>query len=217
MIEDDKFKKNSELLKDYWISEIDDTLNNIKNSLRHFFSGIWGWLFNRFVVFAYRFFLSPDIRETSVAQLDPILDGARILNSDNLDRVIELYFDDFKRNDLGFIRCKHKHKKFPELLDKMKQNYITRITGANQLLLADGECYSELVRNAFNDKESAIKVMIETLDLAKDSLDFTVENKIIRISPLIRSQSIRVLYDEIEYKQKVFRDKLERIFSGENF
>ncbi len=217
MIEDDKFKKNSELLKEYWISEIEDTLENIKNYLKHFFSGVWGWLFNKFVVFIFDFFLSPEVREKSITQLSPILEGAKILNSNNLDDIIEQFFEEFKENDLGYIRCKHKHKKFPELVEKMRQNFITRVTGTHKLLLADGKCYSELVRNAFQNKEEAIKVMVETLDLAKESLDFTVENKIIKISPLIRSQTISVLYKEIDYKRKVFLDKLDQIFSGEDF
>ncbi|MFX1450466.1 MAG: hypothetical protein ACFFCM_06475 [Promethearchaeota archaeon] len=217
MIDEQKFKKNSEILKIYWISEIDDTLENIKNYLKHFFSGIWGWLFNKFVVFIFNFFLSSEVREKSIAQLSPILEGAKILDSNNLDDVIEQFFNDFKVNDLGYIRCKHKHKKFPELVEKMRQNFIARITGTHKLLLIDGECYSELVRNAFQSKDEATKVMTETLDLAKDSLDFTVENKIIKISPLIRDQTISVLYKEIEYKRKVFQEKLELIFSGENF
>ncbi|MHA1298844.1 MAG: hypothetical protein ACTSO9_05310 [Candidatus Helarchaeota archaeon] len=217
MITEEKFKKNSEILKETWISEIDDTLENIKESLKHFFSGIWGFLFNKIVIFAYKFFLSPDIREKSVLQIEPILNGAKILNSNNINEVLEQHFEEFKKNDLGYIRCKHKHKKFPELIEKMKENYITRVKEANRLLCSDGDCYSQLIRNAYEDKETAIRIMRQTLYLAKESLDFSVENKLLKLNSLIKDQTIRVLYGEIDYRERLFKEKLERIFTGEDF
>lgn len=217
MISEEKFQKNYEILKNYWISEIDDTLKNIRKSLKTFFSGLFGWFFNKFVIFAYNFFLSPDIREKSITQLDPVLDGAKLLDTNNFNEVIESYFDEFKKNDLGFYRCRHKSKKFPDLIEKMKQNYIARIRETKTLLLSNGDCYSELVRNAYKTKENATEAMIKTLDLAKDALDFSVENNLLNITSLIKSQTLRLLYGELEYKQKDFEDKIERIFSGENF
>ena len=217
MIKEEKFQKNSEVLKEYWVSEIDDTIKNIKRSLDHFFSGIWGWMLNPFVKFAYKFFLSPDVRKKSIAQLDPILDGARLLNSNNLDEVIENYFEDFKKNDLATLRCRKKHEKYPELLENMRKNYIARVKGAKILINSNGESYSELVRNAFSNKEEARNIMIKTLHLAKEGLDFVVENEMMKLSSLIKSQTIRILYEEFNYKENYFKEQIERIYSGENF
>ncbi|MHA1378251.1 MAG: hypothetical protein ACTSRG_07700 [Candidatus Helarchaeota archaeon] len=82
-------------------------------------------------------------------------------------------------------------------------------------MCANGDSYNELIRNTYKDKETAVSAMRKTLYLAKESLDFSVENKMMKLNSLIKDQTIKVLYEEIKFRENYFVEKLEKIFSGD--
>ncbi|MHA1895327.1 MAG: hypothetical protein ACTSX4_12580, partial [Candidatus Helarchaeota archaeon] len=112
---EDKIKYNSEIIRKQWIEDFDDTQKEIKRMIKEeFYSGIWGFLFNRIISWAFHFFLASDIREMALTQFDIYLKAAEEYDGDD-EKVLEKYFEKYMKNDVGYTRCKRNHPKFPEL------------------------------------------------------------------------------------------------------
>ena len=205
-------EKNKEILRETWIMELDETLKNVKTQTKNFWGGVVGFLFNPLVSVIYKFFLSPDIREKTLVQIDVLLKAGEKYNG-NEQALIDEFFDEFKENDIAYIRCKKKHAKFPEVLEKMKGYFIRRVASTSALLHTKGNNHGELIVNNYKTFEIAKADLNKQLDDAEDQLDFTIKHKLLAVSGLILPQTIRILKSEIEFRRNLFETSLTTYFN----
>ncbi|MHC1591007.1 MAG: hypothetical protein ACXQS8_02905 [Candidatus Helarchaeales archaeon] len=204
--------KNSKILRDYWIVELDNELKQIKKQVKNFYRGIVGFFVNPIAGLVYDFFLTPDIREKTIRTIDIYLEAAA--RNISPSQIIELYFDRFKVNDLSYLRCKHNHHKFPELLERIKKSLVTRVISTRELLQAQGECYEDLIRNTYQNEAVAREELKKQLDYLEENLEFAIKHDLLNLNSLIRKQSIAILRSELEFKRKEFEKDIQKTFNS---
>ncbi|NVM31630.1 MAG: hypothetical protein HWN65_22525 [Candidatus Helarchaeota archaeon] len=213
-IHEARFQKNAEALRRQWNLELDETLEEIEIIIKEeFYTGIWGLLFNRIIAGIYSLFFSKDIKKKIKKQFEVILNASRDFNG-NPEEIIENYFDEYLKNDVGFARIKKRHKKTPELLERIKQSLIIMVRGTNDLLKCEGECYDDLLLDAYQTKEEAERSVYALIDDAGDNLEFTVDNKMVKINKLIRSHVIKILRKEVEIARDYYTKKLNELYGN---
>ena len=212
-IDEVHFQKNSEILRKQWIYELEDSLEEIEELIKkEFYTGIWGVLFNRLIAGLYSFFFSKDIKSKILKQMEVLLQASREYNG-NSEEMIEKYFDEYLINDVGFARIKKKHKKTPELVERIKRSLLIMVKGTNELLQCEGECYDDLLLDAYKTKTEAEKAIFALIDDADESLEFSVQNNMAKISSLIRKQTIKVLRKEVEIARDYYTKKLNDLYT----
>ncbi|MHA1145212.1 MAG: hypothetical protein ACTSRW_10780 [Candidatus Helarchaeota archaeon] len=207
----DLIKKNTKILRDYWIVELDNELKQIQKQVKHFYKGIVGFFVNPIAGLVYDFFLTPDIREKTINTIDVYLEAAS--RKITPAQIIEGYFDKFKENDLSYIRCKHYHEKFPELLERIKRSLVTRVISTRQLLCSNGECYEDLIRNTYENEDVARVELKKQLDYLEENLEFAIKHDLLKLNSLIKRQSIQILRSELEFKRKEFEKDIQKTFN----
>jgi hypothetical protein len=210
----DQFEKNAGILKNEWIEKLEGALEEIESSIKEdFYAGVWGLLFNRIVARLYSLFLSKDIKKKILKQFDLILKAGKVYNG-NSNEVLENHFAEYLANDPGYDRCKKMHSKTPELRDRIKKSFALMIKNSNELLTSCGNCYEDLVLNAYKTKEAAGKATFSLIDDAEESMEFTIQHKMLKISSLIRHQTIKLLRQEIEISREYYTKKLNEIYGN---
>lgn len=212
LIEDERIQRNHDVLREYWIEELDRTLKEIKRQVKSFYSGFVGFFVNPIAGIVYDFFLAPEIREKTINTIDIYLEAAR--QDIGPTKIIEQYFENFKVNDISYIRCKHNHEKFSEILQRIKKSLVIRVVNARPLLFAQGDCYADLVRDAFKKEEVARSELIKQLEHLEDNLNFAIDNNLLKINSLISNQTLHILKHELEFKRAEFEKELHNIFDG---
>lgn len=214
---EDKIKINQQILREQWIDELDETLANIKKQTEHFWGGITGLIFNGLVSWVYSFFLSPDIREKTLNQIEVLLKAAEKYKGDD-EALVKEYFDEFKVNEVGYIRCKKNHKKFPEFIERMKKVFINRVKSTTDLIHCNGGCetHADLIVKTYKTLENAKKDLNLQLDDAESQLDFTIQNNLLAVNRLILPQTIKILKGEIKFRRKLFENSLNQYFDSKN-
>ena len=211
-ITEEKFQHNSDLLKIHWKEELEYRLNEVEQLIKDdFYTGIWGFLFNRLVAVVYSFFLSKDIKDKILAQGDILLDASRDYTGDP-DVVIEKYFEDFLLVDPSWERAKKKHSKSSELKERYKRSFILLVEETQTLLYSEGSSYEELFRNAYKNKDEAKRATFAILETAEEDLDFAVKHKMIKVNRLIRDPIIKILYKELEIGKGYYDEKISKAF-----
>ncbi|MHA1798393.1 MAG: hypothetical protein ACTSVY_08080 [Candidatus Helarchaeota archaeon] len=208
---EDQIKKNQQILKETWITELDETLANVRAQTKTFWGGIAGFFLNPIVSVIYNFFLSPEIREKTLNQIDILLEAAEAYNGDD-QKLIDEYFEEFKKNDIAYIRCKKKHPKFQEILEKMKIYFVHRVASTAKLIRSKGNTHGELIVNNYPTLEDAKADLNMQLNDAEDQLDFTIEHKLLAVNRLILPQTIKILKGEIRFRRKLFETSLTEYF-----
>ena len=210
----DDIIKKEDILMEHWVSDFDDTQVEIKRMIKEeFYSGIWGLLLNRLIAWSFDFFLAPDIRKKAIKQFEIFINAAKEYEG-NDEEILEKYFNEYMLNDVGYIRCKRTHPKFPELKEKMKKSLLLRVAGTKQLLESEGETHDELLKNAHSTKEEALDSILIQIKNAEDNLNFAIEEKMLKISSLIRDSTIRILRKEIEFGKVYFKEKMDELYSN---
>ncbi|NHI92027.1 MAG: hypothetical protein EAX96_05950 [Candidatus Lokiarchaeota archaeon] len=210
-------KINQQILREQWITELDETLANIKIQTNSFYRGIAGFLFNGIVSWVYSFFLSPDIREKTLKQIEVLLRAAEKFNGDE-NALINEFFNDFKVNDVGYIRCKKTHKKFPEFIERMKIIFLHRVKSTVELINCNGGCknHGDLIVKTYKTLENAKADLKLQLDEAEDQLDFAIKYNLLAVNGLILPQTIKILKGEIEFRRNLFESSLIKYFNNSN-
>lgn len=204
--------RNAEILKNQWLYELEETMREVDALIRkEFYTGIWGILFNRIVAEVYNIFLSPDIKDKILRQFDLLILAAKEYNG-NADTIVEKYYEEYLTNDPGWGRCKKRHSKSPELRERIKKSFALMLKNTHDLLNSTGECYDDLLFNAYKTKDIAWEATFNLLNDTKESFDFTVKHKLVKINRLIRDQTIRILRREIEVAHEYYEKKLNDIF-----
>ena len=214
---DNQIKINQQILREQWIDELDETLANIKKQTEHFWGGIAGLLFNGLVTWVYGFFLSPDIRDKTLNQIEVLLKAAEKYNGDD-EALVNNYFDEFKVNEVGYIRCKKNHKKFPEFIERMKKVFVNRVKSTNNLVYCNGGCetHGDLIVKTYKTIENAQADLKLQLDDAESQLDFAIKHDLLAVNRLILPQTIRILKGEIEFRRNLFKKSLNQYFDAKN-
>ncbi len=207
------FIKNEDIILEHWVSDFDDTQIEIKSMIKEeFYPSIWGILLNRLMAWSFDFFLAPDIRKKAIKQFEIYIKAAKEYTS-NDKVIIEKYFDNYLKNDVGYIRCRRNHSKFPELKEKMKKSLIIRISGTKKLLESRGETHDELLKNAYPNKKEALESVLIQIQNAEDNLNFAIEHKMLKISSLIRDSVLNILRKEIEFGKNYFEEKIDELYA----
>ena len=210
----DDFIKNEDIIMEHWVSDFDDTQIEIKAMIKEeFYSGIWGFLLNRLIAWSFDFFLTPDIRKKAIKQFEIYINAAKEYTGNN-EEILEKYFDTYLINDIGYIRCKRNHPKFPELEERMKKSLLLRVTGTKKLLESEGETHDELLKNAHPNKNEALKSILMQLENAEENLNFAIEEKMLKISSMIRDSTIKILRKEIAFGRNYFKEKIDELYSN---
>jgi len=211
-MEENKIKFNSDIIKNQWIQDFDDTQIEIKRMIKEeFYQGLVGILLNRFIAWTFDFFLAPDIREKAINQFNIYLEAAVEYNG-NDEEILEKYFYRYMINDVGYTRCKRNHPKFPELREMMKTSLIVRVKGTQELLHSSGSTHDQLFKNAHPNKEEALESFLIQLTNAENNLEFAYKNKLLNISPLIKDSTMKILRKEIEFGKQYFKEKVDELY-----
>ena len=209
---ENKVKITSEIIRNQWIQDFDDTQIEIKRMIKEeFYQGLVGILLNRLIAWTFDFFLAPDIREKAINQFDIYLEAAAEYN-DNDEEILEKYFYRYMINDVGYTRCKRNHPKFPLLREMMKTSLIVRVKGTQELIHSAGFTHDELFKNAHPNKEEALESLMIQLKNAEYNLEFAYENKLLNISPLIKDSTMKILRKEIEFGKQYFKEKVDELY-----
>lgn len=212
-IDDTQFQKNAEILRVHWTAEVEETLEEIGAVVREeFYSGVWGFLLNRLVAGVYDLFFSKDIKSRIFKQFDVVLYASKDLDEGNVERVIEKYFEEYLFNDPGFARIKKRHKKVSELRDRLRKSFLLIVKGTSDLLQADGGCYDDLFVDAYKTRGDAERAVLAVINDAAENLDFVIEHGMMKISALIRKQTIKILRKEIAVGRDHYVRKLDALF-----
>jgi len=208
-------KINQQILREQWIDELDETLANIKKQTDHFWGGIAGLLFNGLVSWVYSFFLSPDIRDKTLNPIEVLLNAAEKYNGDD-EALINEYFNEFKVNEVGYIRCKKNHQKFPEFIERMKKVFVNRVKSTKNLVYCNGGCetHADLIIKTYKTIENAQADLKLQLDDAESQLDFAIQNNLLAVNRLILPQTIKILKGEIKFRRNLFKTSLKKYFNS---
>lgn len=213
-MDEKQFKKNEEILRQEWTEKLEGAMGDLEAAIKEdFYAGVWGLLFNRIVARLYNLFLSKDIKKKILKQFDLLIKAGKEYNG-NSNEVLEKYFPEYLANDPGYERCKKMHSKTQELRDRIKKSFALMVKNSNDLLKSHGESYEELMRNAYKTKDTAWKATFCLIDDAEQSLTFTVQHKLLKISSLIRQPTIKLLKEEIEISREYYIKKLNEIYGN---
>ena len=209
-----QFEKNAEILRQEWTEKLEGAMDDLEAAIKEdFYAGVWGLLFNRIVARLYSLFLSKDIKKKLLKQFDLILKAGKEYNGNSND-VLEKYFAEYLANDPGYDRCKKMHSKTPELRDRIRRSFAVMVKNTSDLLNSCGDCYEELMCNTYKTKEAAWKATFTLIDDAEESMEFTIHHKLLKISSLIRHQTIKLLREEIEISREYYTQKLNEIYGN---
>ncbi|MDD1777074.1 MAG: hypothetical protein LUQ65_02820 [Candidatus Helarchaeota archaeon] len=213
-MDEKQVEKNAKILKQEWIEKLEGAMEDLEAAIKEdFYSGVWGLLFNRMVARLYSLFLSKDIKKKLLKQFDLLIKAGKEYNG-NSNEVLEKYFPEYLANDPGYERCKKTHSKTPELRDRIKKSFALMVKNSNDLLNSSGDCYEELMRNAYKTKDAAWKATFCLIDDAEEDFQFTIHHKMLKISSLIRQQTIKLLQKEIEISREYYTKKLNEIYGN---
>ena len=216
-IDPECFEKNAEIMREQWRLELEESMEEVEDLIKkEFFTGVWGLLFNRLVASVYSFFLSKDLKHKILNQGELVIEAVREFNGKEFDgnseEVIEKYFEDYISNDPAWERCKKRHSKSAELRARIKKGFGTMLKNAYDLLYSNGECYDDLLLNAYPTKELAWKPTFALIDETEDNINFTVKNKMVKINILLRDQTIKILRREIAIAREYYEQKLNELY-----
>ncbi|MFX1293839.1 MAG: hypothetical protein ACFFD2_03120 [Promethearchaeota archaeon] len=214
ILDEEKFQKNSAILKEQWDEGLKNTMDEINKLIKEdFYTGIWGFLFNKIIAIIYSFFFSKDIKEKILRQSIVLLEASKEYDG-NSDEIVEKFFEQYLLEDPSFERSKKNHPKSPELKEIYKRSFIILVKETNILLHSEGENYDELYKNAYKTKEKAREATLSIIDDAKENLDFAVENKMINVNRLVQKPIIKILRKEIEIGRQYYEEKINKIFKN---
>ncbi|NVM31997.1 MAG: hypothetical protein HWN65_24365 [Candidatus Helarchaeota archaeon] len=126
---------------------------------------------------------------------------------------MEKYFDEYLKNDPAYARIKKNHPKTPEITERIKGQFLLLVKRANNLLNSEGETYYDLIFDAYKTKEAAEKAYKELMRDTEENVEFTIENKLLKISSLVRKPIIKIVRKELEIGKKYAKNKLYDVFS----
>lgn len=213
-MDETQFKKNAEILKREWTEKLEGAMEDLEAAIKEdFYAGVWGLLFNRIVARLYSLFLSKDIKKKLLKQFDLLLKAGKEYNG-NSNEVLEKYFAEYLANDPAYERCKKTHAKTPELRDRIKKSFAVMVKNTSDLLNSCGNCYEELMCNAYKTKDAAWKATFCLIDDAEESMEFTIHHKMLKISSIIRPPTIKLLRQEIEISRDYYTKKLNEIYGN---
>ena len=212
-MDETQFEKNEVILRNQWIEELEGSIEEIEGLIEEeFYEGIWGFLFNKLFGHVYSLFLSKDIKKKILKQFDLLLEAGKEYNG-NSEEVLQRYFAEYLANDPGYARCKRTHSKSAELRDRIKKSFSLMIRNSNDLLNSHGDCYDDLLCNAYKNKAEAWRATFDLIDEAEETMEFTIKHKMLKITSLIRTQTIKILRREIEISRTYYSKKLNELFS----
>ncbi len=210
---EERFQKNAEIIKNQWREELEGSMAEIEGLIKEeFYTGIWGVLFNRIIASVYSLFLSNDIKHKILKQGDLLIEAAREFDGNSESEILDKYYEPYLANDPAWARCKKRHSKASELKERIKKSFTIMLRNTHTLLQSHGECYNDLLFNAYKTKEDAWKATFNLINDTEDNLEFTVEHKMMKINRLIRDQTIKILRREIAIARKYYENKLNDIF-----
>ncbi len=218
-INNERFEKNVEILREQWRFELEESMEEVEDRIKkEFYTGVWVLLFNRIVANVYSFFLSKDIKHKILKQGDLLIEAVREFNGrqfdGNSEEIVEKYYQEYIANDPAWERCKKRHSKSPELKERIKNAFVLMLQNTHDLLFSKGECYDDLLLNAYSTKEAAWKATFDLIDDTEKTINFTVQNKMVKINRLIRDQTIKILRREIEIAREYYSQKLNELFGA---
>jgi hypothetical protein len=212
-MDETQFEKNAVILRRQWIEELEGSIKEIEGLIEEeFYEGIWGFLFNKLLGHLYSLFLSKDIKKKILKQFDLLLEAGREYNS-NSEEVLQKYFAEYIANDPGYARCKKTHSKSAELRDRIKKSFGLMVKNSNDLLNSCGDCYDDLLFNAYKTKTEAWRATFDLIKEAEETMEFTIKHKMLKITSLIRNPTIKILRREIEISRTYYSKKLNELFS----
>ncbi|NVM27326.1 MAG: hypothetical protein HWN65_00680 [Candidatus Helarchaeota archaeon] len=213
IVDEEKYQKNAEILITQWIKEFEATLREIKKLIREdFYSGVWGLLFNRIIVLIYKLFFSSEIRKKVLSQFELILEVGKEYD-ENPEEILDKYFDEYLKNDPAYARIEKNHPKTPEIVERIKHQFLLLVKRANNLLNSEGETYYDLIFDAYKTKDAAEKAYTELMRNTEDHVEFAIKNKLLKISSLVRKPIIKIVRKELEIGKKYAKNKLNDVFS----
>ncbi|MHA1130885.1 MAG: hypothetical protein ACTSQI_10965 [Candidatus Helarchaeota archaeon] len=214
VIDEDKFHKNANLLREQWEQELDYRMKEVKQLVRDdFYSGIWGILFNHFIAVIYSFFLSKDIREMILEQGEILLEASKEYDG-NDEKIIAKYFEPYLKADPSWERTKKRHRKLPELKERYKRSFIMLLNETHLLLNSEGNDYNELFKNAYRTREKAWAATFSIIDTAEEDLEFAIRHKMIKINRLLQEPIYRILRKEIAIGKESYHSRIHSIFDS---
>jgi hypothetical protein len=202
---DDSYEEHAQIVKEEMISEMDLGLDHIQGLISNMYGGVAGWFLNPIARLLYHIMARKDIREKAIAQIDIVLECAMRYNGKNLEELVEDKIEDYLFNDQSFHRCRKSHKAYSSIEGIMKEVFKSRIEPAHRLVISEGNCYAELTKNAYNEKQQALDNLQRELEFSYEVLDIIKNNKrVMKVPSFIRDKIIHIM----ELGQKYAKERL---------
>ena len=209
----DSLQEHAQFIKEELIKEMDMGLDYIQTCIGNMYGGVTGWFLNPIARLVYHIMARKDIRDKAIAQIDIVLDCAMKYNGSNLDQLIQENFEDYMLNDQSFHRCKKNHKVYPIIEGIMKDLFKSRIEPTHKLLNSNGNCYEELTKNAFSEKEFALGNLQRELDFSYKVLDVIKEHRrVIKLPSFVRSPVIKIMQFGQQYAKERLTERINEIY-----
>ncbi|TFF95502.1 MAG: hypothetical protein EU544_02615 [Promethearchaeota archaeon] len=169
----DHIKRNYEIIEKSMIKQMERSFEVGKKLIdSELDAGLFNFLVKPAVKMFYDYWTNSDAREGTLQQIKTTLDCGKDLvmngvSEDAYNKKIEEHFPAYLEGDQTFRQCKKNHRNFEKLKKITKDCFVTQVEETVMFLGVEDEnieCYDDLVRAVFKNKENARKSLMRQLD-----------------------------------------------------
>jgi len=207
-IEEEKFRKNSEIIKNYMLNEVKGILKNtgkfIMEKMPHFEAG-------------YQLLVGPEEEERARKQLDLVLKCAReYLENSNLEEILDANFKQYMKNDNLGYNMRKKHKRSAEAMVHLREMFKTHVKSIAALLTGEGDTYDDLSKSVSPKYEDALINIEKEIELSNKISQIIKEDRGIIAAPgVVRYDIMLAVINLIEFTNERLMKELKRIYGKE--
>lgn len=216
----DLIDRNYKIIKHRMIAQMNDAINRGKNLINiELNMGIFNFITKPFINAFYRYWSNKELKEGTLKQIEITLDSAKLLilngnTPDYFNKIIEESFPIYLSGDQTDLQCKKNHKNYSKLREINKRAYIAQVKGAVEMLKITGnvQCYDDLVRFAFKDRESAYNSLSEQLEFTNECIKIVEGDPSILTVPTAKGLILKVLRKGFEQTKQNLNKDLDETF-----
>ena len=169
----DHIKRNYEIIEKSMIKQMERSFEVGKKLIdSELDAGLFNFLVKPAVKMFYDYWTNSDAREGTLQQIKTTLDCGKDLvmngvSEDAYNKKIEEHFPAYLEGYQTFRQCKKNHRNFEKLKKITKDCFVTQVEETVMFLGVEDEnieCYDDLVRAVFKNKENARKSLMRQLD-----------------------------------------------------
>jgi hypothetical protein len=204
--------QQAEILRRTLVERLDEGLRYVDYRISRLYGGIFGKIVNPVIYQIYAFLGKKEIRRRALRQIDILIECASIYKSKNDGKVLDEYLDEYLENDESWVRRKWDDPKLREIL---REVFKMRVESLSMVLVARGDTYDALIRDAFPDRGKAQEWLSKQLLFVREMVSLAEEGKI-EIPPLIRTEILSLIRATYNYAERRLQEELQLIYGNED-